>query len=309
MEANATMSESAVHGKPFWRTLLILGRVSNLPTVWSNCLAGWILAGGGAWERFLLLCSGASFLYAGGMYLNDAFDAEFDRQHRVDRPIPSGAISCPWVWTLGILWLLVGLGCVAVLAFHPPNREGVPNVPKTLLLAGLLAGAIVFYDAVHKAFTVSPVLMAACRFFLVLLAASIGDIGVTGLSIWTALVMASYIVGVSYIARHESISTALRYWPCIFMAIPIVLAVVVNRGEWRIRGLTLSALLIIWTIQSLFHAYWVADKNIGRCVSRLLAGIVLVDVLSVANAGPGVLFAFGGLFVLALIFQHFIPAT
>ena len=26
------------------RTLLILGRVSNLPTVWSNCLAGWWLA-------------------------------------------------------------------------------------------------------------------------------------------------------------------------------------------------------------------------------------------------------------------------
>ena len=33
---------------PLLRTLLILGRVSNLPTVWSNCLAGWLLDGGGA---------------------------------------------------------------------------------------------------------------------------------------------------------------------------------------------------------------------------------------------------------------------
>ena len=29
------------------RTLLVLGRASNLPTVWSNCFAGWLLGGGG----------------------------------------------------------------------------------------------------------------------------------------------------------------------------------------------------------------------------------------------------------------------
>src|SRR5205085_11052794 len=74
------------------RTLLILGRVSNLPTVWSNCLAGWILGGGGQLGRLMVLCAGATFLYTGGMYLNDAFDAEFDLQHRPERPIPSGAI-------------------------------------------------------------------------------------------------------------------------------------------------------------------------------------------------------------------------
>lgn len=309
MEANATVSESPITRKPYWRTLLILGRVSNLPTVWSNCLAGWILAGGGLWERFFLLSSGASLLYLGGMYLNDAFDAEFDRQHRADRPIPSGAIRRADVWILGILWLLSGLGCIAILVFHPPHEAGVPNPLKTGLLAILLVVSIFVYDAVHKALTLSPVLMAACRFFLILLAASTGDIGITGLSIWTALVMASYIVGLSYIARQESIFTVLRYWPCIFMAAPVVLAFVVDRGEWRARGLVLSTLFLIWTAQALIHAYWLANKNIGLCVSRLLAGIVLVDLLSVANAGPGMLFAFAALFLLALLFQHFVPAT
>src|SRR5919106_1715629 len=88
----------------YLRTLLVLGRASNLPTVWSNCLAGWALAGGlpltGDFRqmidepvRFLILCLGASLLYIGGMYLNDAFDADFDRQHRRERPIPSGAIG------------------------------------------------------------------------------------------------------------------------------------------------------------------------------------------------------------------------
>ena len=65
-----------------WRALLVLGRVSNLPTVWSNCLAGWLLGGGGEWGGFCWLCLGATALYVGGMYLNDAFDAEFDRVFR-----------------------------------------------------------------------------------------------------------------------------------------------------------------------------------------------------------------------------------
>src|SRR5688572_13786957 len=104
------------------RALLVLGRVSNLPTVWSNCLAGWALAGGVPLtadyrqmidepRNFLVLCLGASLMYIGGMYLNDAFDADFDRQHRRERPIPSGAIGVTAVWTLGTIWLIGGLAC------------------------------------------------------------------------------------------------------------------------------------------------------------------------------------------------------
>ena len=75
------------------RALLVLGRVSNLPTVWSNCLAGWWLSGGGNFWKLPFLFFGAAFLYTGGMFLNDAFDAAFDRQRRSSRPIPSGKIS------------------------------------------------------------------------------------------------------------------------------------------------------------------------------------------------------------------------
>src|SRR6202021_3338880 len=83
---------------PFFRPLLFLGRVSNLPTVWSNCLAGWWLAGGGNFKALPLLLAGTSFLYIGGMFLNDAFDVGFDRQRRAERPIPSGQISLAAVW-------------------------------------------------------------------------------------------------------------------------------------------------------------------------------------------------------------------
>src|SRR5215472_16127700 len=97
------------------RTLLILGRVSNLPTVWSNCLAGWILSGGGTAARFTLLCLGISCLYLGGMFLNDAFDSDFDAQHRSERPIPSGAIPLGQVWGCPLGSLLAGLLMVSLL--------------------------------------------------------------------------------------------------------------------------------------------------------------------------------------------------
>src|SRR6266498_1266030 len=146
---------------PTLRTFLLLGRVSNVPTVWSNCLAGWLLSGGGDGRRFGLLCLGGTCLYVAGMYLNDAFDAQFDRQHRPERPIPSGAIRVEAVWGWGFAWLGVGLASLFLFG------------KVTMILALLLTLSILVYDAVHKMFAFSPVLMAACRFFLVVTANSV----------------------------------------------------------------------------------------------------------------------------------------
>src|SRR5437867_6492190 len=120
---------------PYWRTVLILGRVSNLPTVWSNCLAGWLLGGGGTGWMFLLVCLGATCLYLGGMFLNDAFDVEFDRRQRTERPIPSGAITLSAVWRWGFFWL--GAGAMILILI---GRT-------TGLLAVALLLCIVLYDA------------------------------------------------------------------------------------------------------------------------------------------------------------------
>ena len=100
-----------------FKALLLLGRVSNLPTVWSNCLAAWLLGGGALVgtayvQHFVWLIVGATLLYLAGMFLNDAFDERFDREHRTERPIPSGAISARAVWILGIVQMALGLGCV-----------------------------------------------------------------------------------------------------------------------------------------------------------------------------------------------------
>lgn len=281
----------------YLRSLLLLGRVSNLPTVWSNCLAGWMLAEGGDWGRLALLCFAATCLYVGGMYLNDAFDAQFDQQHRPERPIPSKAIRVEAVWAWGFAWM--GTGVASLFLFSQT----------TIIFALLLSVAILVYDAVHKIFAFSPVLMAACRFLLVLLAASTGEQGVTGLAIWSALVMACYIIGLSYLARKETSVASLRLWPCLFLAAPLALALLVNQGQHWWRGMMLCLLIGLWMLHCLRSALWSSQRNLGLAVSGLLAGIPLVDLLSVWEGQVLVALAFVVLFVLALVFQRFIPAT
>ncbi len=281
---------------PSARTLLVLGRVSNLPTVWSNVLCGWLLAGGGSFPILLLLGLCTSALYVGGMYLNDAFDAAFDRQHRRERPIPSGAISEARVWQIGLTLLGVGASPLLWLGLD------------TALFTVLLVGCILLYDAVHKAVAFSPVIMAGCRFFLILVAASAGHAGVTGLSLWTAIAMAGWIVGLSYVARRESLPGALAWWPLMAMALPVLLALLVNNGEHRFRGIWLSALLVAWAALCLRHTFTRVQRNLGRTVSGLLAGICLVDLLASpphAAATAGLLLCFSA----ALLLQRFIPAT
>ncbi len=280
-----------------FRTLLVLGRTSNVPTVWSNCLAGWLLGGGGELWRFILLCFGATFLYIGGMYLNDLFDVHFDRQHRLERPIPSGKITVEEVIAWTGLWFALGVLCLIFLG------------KTTAVLTSLLLISIILYDAVHKLIGFSPVLMASCRFFLYLVAASAAADGVTGLAVWSAVVLGAYIVGLSYLAKKESTKGMLRFWPCLFLVLPMVLAFIVDGFGFRAVSVLYSCLLLGWIGWCLQFTFGAAHRNIGRTVSGLLAGIVLVDLLAVVVVTPALVATFLCFFAGSLLFQRYIPAT
>jgi 4-hydroxybenzoate polyprenyltransferase len=260
---------------PRLRTLLVLGRASNLPTVWSNCLAGWWLGGHGNARNLPFL----------------------DRQHRKERPIPSGAISFSTVCKLGLLWLALGVSCLFWIGLD------------TGVLGVLLAVGILIYDAVHKVITFSPLLMGICRFLVYLVAASTAIPNGTGWPIWCGLALAAYIAGLSFIARRESARGPVEYWPLILLAAPIVLASFLNTGEFRKSAAWLSVLLCLWMLRCLRMALWPGERQIGRAVAGLLAGIVFVDWLAVADAPRGISAIFPALFGLAILFQQLIPAT
>jgi UbiA prenyltransferase family len=283
---------------PRWRTLLTLGRVSNLTTVWSNCLAGWWLDGGGNVWKLPLLFAGASLLYTGGMFLNDAFDTEFDRQRRPGRPIPSGAITREqvWVWSFGLL--ATGSLCLALIS------------KTTGILALALLACIVLYNATHKAITASPWLMGLCRFWLYVIAGSTGVWGVSGWPIWCGFALAFYIVGLSYVARRESFRGPVPYWPLILLAIPVALAMLINVAEARKAAVLLSAVLILWIARCVRTIFQRGDIHVGKIVSGLLAGIIFVDWLAVAPLCPAWMsVTFALLFAATLWCQRFVPAT
>src|SRR5476649_2474110 len=220
-----------------FRTLLVLGRVSNLPTVWSNCLAGWWLSGGGNYWKLPPLLLGISALYVGGMFLNDAFDADFDRQRRAARPIPSGQISVDTVWTFGWAWLAAGI----LLLFFCGKIAGAIGIILTI--------CILIYDAAHKAVTASPWLMGLCRFWVYVIAGTTATNGLNGSSIWCGVALAFYIVGLSYVARRESFRGPVPFWPLLLLAAPIFLAMLMNAGDARKAAICISIVLVLWTVR------------------------------------------------------------
>jgi 4-hydroxybenzoate polyprenyltransferase len=140
------------------RVYLTLGRISNLPTVWSNVLAGAVLSGASLRGPALTtLLVAVSLLYTGGMFLNDAFDREYDARAQPFRPIPAGLISAPRVFAIG--FGLMGVGC-ALFAIAAQQRG---TMPWGVLGAVALSSAIVIYDLWHKQNPFSPQIMGLCR--------------------------------------------------------------------------------------------------------------------------------------------------
>lgn len=291
------MSSSEPNRMSLFRALLVLGRASNLPTVWSNCFVAFVLGGAGPWNSLTPILIGATLFYLGGMYLNDAFDTQFDRKFRQERPIPSGAISERAVWILGFGQLAVGVVCFSL----------VSQVPFSLSI--LLTSTILVYNALHKAVSYSPILMSLCRLALFLAVASIGQNGITGLALWSAIALACYIIGLSYVARRESTGGLIAFWPCLLLAFPAVLAFFVNAGPYRLSSLVLIGFYLVWVLHCLRHIYWTKTPQIGLAVSHLLAGIVLVDLMALGAGNLTWSLAMCVLFVAALLFQKFIPAT
>jgi 4-hydroxybenzoate polyprenyltransferase len=169
-------------------------------------------AGSGSIEGtlFFRIAAAASCFYTGGMFLNDAFDADYDASARPERPIPAGDVSRREVFIAGAA--LLALGMVLLPTSAP------------VLISGLtLAAAILIYDRWHKGQPLAPLVMGACRGSLyVLAAAAVGSIPAVA---WAgALVLAGYVSGLTTIARAVGVN-ARWVVPLLIAGISIVDAV------------------------------------------------------------------------------------
>lgn len=302
---------------------LQLARISNLPTVWTNVTAAWLVTGGG-WQdaRLLWLILAGSLLYTGGMILNDAADVKFDREHRRERPIPSGQVSLRAAWGVGLGMLLVG----AWLAFakgwaHP------------LMIAGLVL-CILFYDLYHKPWAGSVIVMGACRAFLVLMTGSalVMDRAIqstkglvepafrlTGDSLAFlapgnlihATALGCYIVGITMAARSEHRGSALgitkRLLAIGLLAAPLIVATAKYPLFDHLDGAVYLALGWLMSVPIGFISN--GGPSIGRGVGWLLAGIVIVDALAVATVSVPLALLFACLAPVLRFWQRWVAAT
>jgi 4-hydroxybenzoate polyprenyltransferase len=301
------MSSGVLASRPAagsWRDYLLLGRVSNLPTVWSNTLVGTVLAGAHVQPgRLAVLALAFSLLYTGGMYLNDAFDRETDARERPERPIPSGRIGAGLVFALGFGLLVAGVLVVAAGATGPAGGGLV-----AVASGALLAGVITAYDAWHKANPLSPVVMGLCR-VLVYLTAALAVTGRIGPAVTAgALVLLSYLIGLTYVAKQENLTEVRHLWPLVFLGAPFLYA-------WPalLRGGTSAALYLAFLLWVAYAVAWLVRpgrRDIRRAVVSLIAGISLLDALLIAGVGDTIRPLWAVLaFVLTLAFQRWVPGT
>lgn len=286
------------------RTALRLGRVSNLPTVITNVLAGCMLSS----TEFSLavyggLCIAMTLAYVGGMYLNDAFDREFDARVRPERPIPSGDVSARRVFAFGFGMLVLAVVCVLLI-----TRRGAGG---TALAAGssmtALVGTIVFYDLYHKQNPFSPVVMGLCRVLVYLTAGlCVATWPPSTPLAWGAVALLGYLIGLSYAAKQENFGEVQNLWPLLFLALPCVSVIWVRDP---VSGVLL-ALFTVWTIYSLSFLVRRGGRNIPRAIGHFIAGISLLDAALIALVGApllGVLCVLGCGLTLAL--QRIVPGT
>jgi 4-hydroxybenzoate polyprenyltransferase len=279
------------------RTALRLGRVSNLPTVWTNTLAGAVLAGAAGYgAQFALMLLAFSLFYTGGMFLNDAFDARFDAQRRPERPIPSGEIGARAVFAWGYGMLAAGIAVLAWIGVAPA-------------IAGLtLATAITFYDWHHKQNLFGPVVMGLCR-VLVYLGAGLCITLALPDRLWIgAGLMWCYLIGLTYVAKQENLDRVENLWPLLLLAAPVA------GGAWLVAAQPVAGifwlLFTAWMLAALWFLRRRAKGDVPRAVVSLIAGISLLDALLIAAAGAPALAApaLAG-FGVTLFFQRYIAGT
>jgi len=277
-------------------TALRLGRVSNLPTVSTNVLAGLVLAGAEpATGTVLVLALAASSLYVGGMFLNDACDAEIDAVERPERPIPAGLATRREVFAVALALLFAGV----LLAATRGLASG--------LAAALTAGLIALYDVVHKRTALAPALMAGCRvgvYWTAALAIAAPRYATVALG---SLVLFAYVMGLTYAAARENTTAIVRIAPLLGLAAPALLSVLALPRSY-VGALCLLA-FIGWTVHCARLVRTRVPTQIRRGIGGLIAGIALVDALWLAPTWPlaaaGALAAFG----LTLLLQRFVAGT
>lgn len=277
----------------FFGYLRIL-RPANIVTAHADILAGWAGTGFAYPLHLGELLLATTGLYAGGVVLNDVFDAGIDSIERPERPIPSGLISKSAGARLGAGLLALGIGAAFLCS------------PLSGFIAMATAAAAVIYDAVGKHHSVlGPINMGLCRGLNLLLGLSaVSPIPLDRAPL--ALVTLCYIAGVTALSRGEvkgGTRTAAAIsggWLSVALAAFVFL---VLRGSGRLLFALPFVALLLWRLADPF---WKAFSTLQPFAIR---NAVKTAILSLIILDAGLAGLFGGVSFGLAVLALYIPAT
>ena len=286
------------------KTLLELGRISNLPTVWSNVLAGIVIAGGAiGLQSTSILIASLSLFYIGGMFLNDAFDTEFDIIERPERPIPSKKITQKIVFIIGFTLLFFGMFLLYIEAL----TTNVFNLNLILFLGMLLSTFIIIYNKYHKNNPYSPLIMGLCRISIYFIVSAF-FLSYFNTHIFEASIfLLSYLIGLTYLAKQENVGYLKNQWPLLFLIAPIIYGYTLIENCFSYVAL---GIFIINIFIALYFTYSEKNRSIKKSVTLLISGICIYDAILIIHHGEVNLAILSlTFFVLTLFFQKYISGT
>lgn len=247
-------------------------RPANVVTAVSDILAGIAISGfflhrAEDYTAVLWLILSTMGLYAGGVVMNDVFDADLDAIERPERPIPSGLIRVTEAGVFGITLLAMGVFC----AFLVSGLSG------SLALATALAAVI--YDKWSKHhFFLGPLNMGTCRGLNLLLGISIVPSEVTDLW-YLAIVPILYIAAITMISRGEVHGGRQKtmYAAAVFyiVAMAMILYVSITRGQ----ALPTLLFVLVWAFMVFFPLKNAARRPEGKLIGRAVKAVVLALIL------------------------------
>jgi 4-hydroxybenzoate polyprenyltransferase len=260
------------------RPYVELVRPPNVTTAVADVLAGYAVAGA-SWPGSAPWLLGSTVcLYAGGIVLNDVFDADLDRLERPERPIPSGRVTRRAAAGFGGTLLITGAG----LAWGGGFATGV--------VAAATALCILLYDAVGKRQPWGPVNMGLCRAGNLLL-----GVAATPTSLrWAwplAMLPLTYIAAVTAVSRgevHGGNRPVAAFALISLGAVLLALLWLSSIAHWSIAGLLLVAALAVRVVPPFARAWHRPAAATTRLAVRsgVLSLMLLDAVLGAVYAGP-----------------------
>lgn len=278
-----------------FRDYIVLTRPANIITAHADIFAGIAIAGSYFSQQFnilhltfpqfvtvICLLLSTTFLYAGGIALNDFFDVEIDRKERPERPIPSGKVSSRNALIFILILFFIGI----TSAFNVTIESGIIAVAISLLCFS--------YNAVtkHQA-VIGSINMGLCRGMNLALGVSV--IGGCVSNLWFILfIPTAYITGVTLMSKNEVYGgdrifikrTLMLYITTVVLVLSLMILKEFNVFK-------AAPFIIFFTYSSFIPAIIALRNTTGKMVQNAVkAGVLSLILLDAALAA-----GFGGLIV------------